>query len=105
MADYKVEASPAISKHHIGHWHSCVTLSGEKNELPIITTFDLSSNTESLELDLHWQNISIPDPDLQLQIDIHKIGSEISIFPTPVLNQYWNSSPLFLLNGIENKGK
>lgn len=49
---------------HIWHWDPCVTLSSERNEVSVIITFDLTTNLENWELDLSWQNIFIPDPDL-----------------------------------------
>lgn len=64
IKDYTLESLPPIYKYHIEHWDLCVTLSSENNEVPIIVTFDLSTNQESWEWDLSWQNIPIPDPHL-----------------------------------------
>lgn len=59
----QLESLPTIYKYHTEHWNLCVTPSSENNEVPVII-FDLSTNQESWELDLSWQNISIPDPHL-----------------------------------------
>lgn len=64
IMDYKLESFLPIYKYHIEPWDLCETLSSENNEVQIIIIFDLSTNQESWELDLSWQNISIPDPDL-----------------------------------------
>lgn len=62
--DYKVKSLPPIYTYLIEHWDLCVTLSSENNDVPIIIVFDLSTNLESWELALSWQNISLPDSDL-----------------------------------------